>query len=219
MQQQPSITLAINGLAHAFSQRRVLELEHLEVEAGAQYLITGPSGCGKTTLLHAVAGLLQPSAGSVVVNGQDLTTMTESARDRFRGLHIGIVFQRLHLLQALTVKQNLLLAQYLGRRPQQVDEVEALLEGLGLAGRMDDHPSNLSLGEAQRVAIARALVNKPSLILADEPTSSLDDHNAETVIALLKSQAQKVGAALLVVTHDARLGPHFSHELQLRAPA
>ena len=211
--------LAINQLSHVFLQRRVLNLEQLEVEAGGQYLITGPSGCGKTTLLHVVAGLLKPSAGRVVVSNQDLTAMNESQRDRFRGQHIGIVFQRLHLLQALTVKQNLLLAQYLGRRPQLVDEVEALLDSLGLAGRMDDQPSNLSLGEAQRVAIARALVNKPSLILADEPTSSLDDENAEAVIALLKRQAEKAGAALLVVTHDARMRPHFSHELQLKAPA
>ena len=143
----------------------------------------------------------------------------DDPRDRFRGSHMGIVFQRLHLLPSLTVTANILLAQYLARQPQQSRQVQVLLEALGLGHRLHAYPGDLSLGEAQRVAIARAVANRPRLLLADEPTSSLDDANAATVINLLRNQADAIGATLLVVTHDARIQGHFEQRLVLEAAA
>lgn len=206
----------IQGLEQYYAGRCVLKLSEYRAAAGEHHLIIGPSGSGKTTLLHALAGLQRPSAGRVEVSGRNLCGMSEAERDRFRGNNIGIVFQRLHLIGSLTVCENLLLARYLGRQPQQVERVQALLAELGLGQRLHARPHELSLGEAQRVAIARAVINRPRLLLADEPTSSLDDANAQRVIALLCGRAEALGATLLVVTHDARIQDYFDRRLRLQ---
>ncbi len=219
MQQKQGASLVIQGLEHRYGSRSVLTLPDYRVGGGEHHLILGPSGSGKTTLLHVIAGLLKPSSGSIDIDGQALYAMNETGRDRFRGSHMGIVFQRLHLLPSLTVTANILLAQYLARQPQQSRQVQVLLEALGLGHRLHAYPGDLSLGEAQRVAIARAVANRPRLLLADEPTSSLDDANAATVINLLRNQADAIGATLLVVTHDARIQGHFEQRLVLEAAA
>jgi putative ABC transport system ATP-binding protein len=209
--------LMLDGLARAYDSRTVVAISSWAVTAGEHSLILGPSGSGKSTLLHLIAGLLRPSRGRVLVAGQDLAVLTSAQLDAFRGRMIGIVLQRLHLLPALTVRDNLRLARTLARLPPDASRIDALIADLGLSALAGARPSRLSEGEAQRVAIARAVVNHPALILADEPTSALDDTNCEAVLALLHAQAEASGATLVIATHDARLKPHFQHRLELPA--
>ena len=166
-----------------------------------------------------MAGLIRPSAGVIRILGQDLSTLRATDLDRFRGQHIGLVFQRFHLLPALTVRDNVLLAQRLARVPIERAQVEALFDRLNLTGLEHHKPSMLSQGQAQRAAIARALVHGPELVMADEPTSALDDQHAERALALLKESVQAVGAALLVVTHDQRARGRLDREFEMGAPS
>ena len=209
--------LIVAGLAQSYGARTVLELPEWTVQTGQHSIVLGPSGCGKTTLLHLIAGLLRPSRGRIRVAGQDLSALAPAELDAFRGSNIGIVLQRLHLIRALTVRDNLRLAQSLAGLPVRADRIERLLLELGIAALATARPDRLSQGEAQRVAIARAVINRPALILADEPTSALDDHNAKTVLRLLRTQAEGSGATLVIATHDGRLKPHFRHRLELPA--
>jgi putative ABC transport system ATP-binding protein len=209
--------LVLDGLARAYGTRTVVQIPSWAVAAGQHSLILGPSGSGKTTLLHLIAGLLRPSRGSVRVAGQDLGALTPAQLDAFRGTMVGIVLQRLHLIAALTVRDNLRLARTLARLPPDPRRIDTLIVDLGLATLAGARPSRLSEGEAQRVAIGRALVNHPALILADEPTSALDDANCAAVFALLRTQAEASGATLVIATHDARLQPFFQHRLELPA--
>lgn len=185
------------------------------VGAGERWLLLGPSGCGKTTVLYLVAGFLLPSAGRVRVLGRDLSGMAASARDRFRGRSLAMVFQRQHLVAALTVEGNLRLACELARRPFARKAALGTLERLGVAALACRRPHELSGGEAQRAAIARALVVEPAILLADEPTASLDDRNAATVIDVLFAEAERLGAALVVATHDGRVRERFDRRLAL----
>jgi putative ABC transport system ATP-binding protein len=210
--------LILEDLIRAYGARTVVAIPSWTVAAGQHGLIVGPSGSGKTTVLHLIAGLLPPSRGSVRVAGQDLGVLTPAQLDAFRGKTIGIVLQRLHLIPALTVRDNLRLARTLARLPPDPARIDALIAQLGLSALAGARPSRLSQGEAQRVAIGRAVVNHPALILADEPTSALDDANCEAVLALLRAQAEASGATLVIATHDARLKPFFRHRLELPAP-
>jgi putative ABC transport system ATP-binding protein len=210
--------LILDDLTRAYGARTVVAVPWWAVAAGQHSLILGPSGSGKTTVLHLIAGLLPPSRGSVRVAGQDLGALTPAQLDAFRGKTIGIVLQRLHLIPALTVRDNLRLARTLARLPPDPARIDALIAQLGLSALAGARPSRLSQGEAQRVAIGRAVVNHPALILADEPTSALDDANCEAVLALLRAQAEASGATLVIATHDARLKPFFRHRLELPAP-
>lgn len=179
------------------------------------WLLLGQSGSGKTTLLHLLGGMLTPKKGQIIVNEQDITKLSSSQLDRFRGQHIGIIFQKSHFVKALTVEENLVLAQQLARLSVDRNRVQSLLDRLNVGHKLKSKPDNLSIGEQQRVAIARAIINKPTIILADEPTSALDDHNCTEVIALLEEEAHKAGATLLVVTHDNRLKTKFSNQILL----
>ncbi len=178
-------------------------------------LILGQSGCGKTTLLHLLAGLLKSQSGQIIIKGQDIAAMSESQLDLYRGANIGVVFQQSHLLKSLTVAQNLLAAQYLANKSQNLADIETLLARLNMGHKLHSPTHQLSIGEQQRVAIARALINRPAVILADEPTSNLDDKNCEEVINLLAQQAQEFNAALIVVTHDGRLKNRVSNHINL----
>ena len=182
---------------------------------GDHALLLGASGSGKTTLLHIMAGLLQPTKGSAILKGNNLQKMDATTRDQFRGRHIGMVFQTLHLISALNVRDNLRLGGYLSGKPVADSRIMALLKKLEIETLAERFPHALSIGQAQRVAIARAVVNEPQFIFADEPTSALDDANAERTILLLKEQAKSCGASLVVATHDARIMPHFKHRLSL----
>lgn len=213
-----SSVLAIDDVAHSYGTRLVVEISSWIVAPGQHSLILGPSGSGKSTLLHMIAGLLRPTHGHVRVAGQDLAELAPAQLDAFRGKNIGIVLQRLHLIRALTVRDNLRLTQSLAGLPTSNEQVDRLLSILGIAALAAARPDRLSEGEAQRVAIARAVINRPALILADEPTSALDDANCEAVLRLLRAQADASGATLLIATHDARLKPHFTHRLELPGP-
>jgi len=180
--------------------------------------LLGASGCGKTTLLHLLAGLLTPSSGSIALFGSSLTEMRETERDRFRGRHIGLVFQRLHLLPALSVRENIMLTLRLARLPPDKLRVDKLLDQLHLTDLAMRKPDRLSQGQAQRVAIARAVVHRPKLLIADEPTSALDDKNAEDAIAMLRESASSAGATLLVVTHDQRVRGSLDREFEMPVP-
>jgi putative ABC transport system ATP-binding protein len=200
--------------------RDVLDIDEFALEPRESVLVVGPSGCGKTTLLHLIAGLLLPTQGRVAVEGRDLSALPTAARDRFRGRRIGIVLQQFHLLPTLTALQNLLVAQTIAGLPLDRSHARAMLTALGVAERADAYPHQLSVGQQQRVAIARALVNRPGLLLADEPTSNLDDEACASVADLLFGAADRHGAALVVATHDQRLKSKVARHFALpRAPA
>lgn len=202
-------------LKYAHPGQPQLSFSDISLKKGESLLVLGKSGSGKTTLLNLLGGLLLPQSGSVVLGGVDLTKLSGGKLDLFRGKNIGIVFQKPHLLAPLSVKENLVAAQYFAKEKGQ--NVQSLLDELGIGDKAKSSVKTLSEGEAQRVSIARALVNKPQLILADEPTSSLDDENTEKVINLLKNQAEKIGAALIIVTHDQRVKDHISNFIEVKA--
>ena len=177
-------------------------------------LILGASGVGKTTFLHLLSGLLKPLEGEIDLIGTPISKLTMSEMDRFRGKNIGIIFQKPHFINSLTVKENLQLAQYISKKIDKT-RINSLLESLGIEDKATKKTLNLSQGEKQRVSIALAIVNSPKLILADEPTSSLDDLNCDKVINLLKNQAAKYKAKLIIITHDYRLKKHFKNTLSL----
>jgi putative ABC transport system ATP-binding protein len=154
-------------------------------------------------------------AGTITVGGTDLTTLSEAALDHFRGRRIGMIFQTLHLMRSLSVLDNLLLASYVAGLPQKREHARQLLAELGIAEKADALPEALSQGQAQRVAIARAVLHRPALILADEPTSSLDDEACAVVIGLIRQVARETGAALVISTHDSRVKEHFNQIIQL----
>lgn len=211
--------IEVRDLHFAYARQTVLRLDRFRLGRSENTAVIGPSGCGKSTFVHLLAGLLSPDAGSVRVLGQDLAALAEAERDRFRGRHIGFVFQRLHLLPALTVRENLALAQRLARRERGRRRIDTLLERLGLAPMAGRKPRALSHGQAQRAAIARALVHEPELVIADEPTSALDDGHARDVLALIREVAAGSGAALLIVTHDHRVRGQLDGEFALgRSP-
>ena len=210
---------ALRKVRHAYDIQDVLRLDDWSVAQGEHWLILGPSGSGKTTLLHILAGILAPSEGSVAIAGQDLDKLPASELDRFRGRHIGIVFQRLHLIPSLTVLDNLLLAQYLAGAAQDANRARVLLTSLGLGDKAHSRPHALSFGQSQRAAVARAVVNKPRLILADEPTSNLDDANAAAALDLLLQQAGACNATLVIATHDRRIRQRFDHRIVLGGEA
>ena len=210
---------AIRELRHDYDGTTVLKVPDWQAEQGAQWLMLGPSGSGKTTLLHVLAGILRPTSGQVVVANQDLRGLSPAALDRFRGRHIGIVLQRLHLIDSLTVLDNLLLAQYMAGEPQDARRVREVLASLDLADKASARPHQLSYGQAQRVAVARAVVNKPRLLLADEPTSNLDDARCLQVLHLLQAQAQACGATLLIATHDQRIRSRVPNHYALDSAA
>jgi putative ABC transport system ATP-binding protein len=207
----------LGHIRHEFDGKCVLDLAHWQVARGDTWLVLGPSGSGKTTLLHILAGILRPAAGSVTVAGQNLATLAAGDIDRFRGQHIGIVLQRLHLIASLTVINNLLLAQYLAGLPQDRDRARAVLENLGIGDKADSRPHQLSHGQAQRVALARAVINRPQLLLADEPTSNLDDARCGEAFELLSAQAAACNAALVIATHDQRIRERVTNQLTLEA--
>ncbi len=205
----------LEHIRHRYDRAAVLNLPHLSIAQGEHHLVLGRSGSGKTTLLHILAGLLRPSEGRAVVAGEELGALRGDALDRFRGRHIGIVFQQMHLLPTLTVEQNLLLAPYMAGLPQDVERAREVLNSLDVREKAGSYPHELSVGQRQRVAIARAVMNRPRLLLADEPTSSLDDLRAEQVLGLLRERAAAHEATLVVATHDARIAGAFNHRLDL----
>jgi putative ABC transport system ATP-binding protein len=209
--------ISLRGVTYAYPGGRMLAFPDWQLGEGVHALLLGVSGSGKTTLLHLLAGLLAPQQGEVTVGGQSLGALGEAQRDRWRGQNIGLVFQQLHMLKALTVAQNLLLAPYAANLPQDAARANEVMDHLSISALAQRRPSQLSHGQAQRAAIARAVMNRPKFLFADEPTSALDDVNAHAVAELLLAQAHACGASLVIGTHDARLRPLIPHVLALNA--
>lgn len=207
--------ISVTGLTHRYGARTVLDVPQWSVAQGEQCLVTGSSGSGKSTLLALVAGLIVPSEGTVSIGGTAISALPAAERDHVRGRTIGMVLQRLHLIDAVSVLDNLKLATQLAGRVFDHGRVMAMLQRLGVAERVAARPSQLSVGESQRVAIARALIAAPRVVLADEPTSALDDDSAMTAIKLLKSECEHAQAALVVVTHDQRVKSELPVSLEL----
>jgi ABC-type lipoprotein export system ATPase subunit len=210
---------ALRDIRHAYDGREVLRVDAWQAGPGDHWLVLGPSGSGKTTLLHVLAAILRPTAGTVSIAGQDLAALKPAELDRFRGRHVGVVLQRLHLVPSLTVMNNLLLAQYLAGVTQDTARAHEILSSLEIADKAHAFPHELSFGQAQRVAVARAVVNRPKLLLADEPTSNLDDARCEQAFGLLESQARACGATLVVATHDQRIKSRMPNRYELKEQA
>lgn len=203
-------------LTFAYNDQVRFSFPDITCQRGEHVLIVGPSGCGKTTFLHLLAGLLKPTSGSVAINGTEITRLRGSALDQYRGKEIGFVFQKPHFIQALSAVENIRIAPYLNGQKVGDEEIEQLLNRLNLTGKRNARVNQMSEGERQRLSIARAIINKPTIILADEPTSSLDDKNCEESLSLLKEQAETTGSSLIIVTHDQRLRAFFNNIITLK---
>jgi len=204
------------------------KFQDIDLKSNENLLIIGNSGVGKTTLMHLLAGLLKSNSGSIKLFDQELSQLSSHQLDRFRKnsqlsshqldrfrkKNIGIVFQRPHFVNSLTVKENLQLAQYIANKKDN-NRIDSILKNLNIFDKSNKKTNQLSQGEKQRASIALAIVNSPKLILADEPTSSLDDANCSKVIELLKKQATDFGAQLIVITHDSRVKKHFKNSIEL----
>jgi putative ABC transport system ATP-binding protein len=210
--------LSLNNAFHRYDASTTVKLPELQANKGDRLLITGLSGSGKSTLLHVLAGVLNPTGGSLVINNTEIYSLSESRRDRFRGRNIGVIYQQLHLIETLTVEENIRLAQYMAGMAEDRSRVRRLCGELGIEDKLSAYPGQLSQGQKQRVSIARAVVNEPALLLADEPTSSLDDLRSEDVVNLLIQMAEKTGATLVISTHDGRVKKHFGNVVNLNLP-
>jgi len=209
----PIISLA--NLSVGYQKKTVARVPSLQVERGQSLLLTGASGSGKSTLLFTIGGLLKPLAGNVVFDGHDFSQLSTGKIGRLRGERIGFIFQDVHLLAGLSVLDNVVLGAFAVGKRQERDRAVELLQIVGLQDLQHRKAETLSRGEAQRVAIARAMLLQPKLILADEPTASLDDQNTEIVGTLLVEAAKHTDAALLIATHDQRLKLRFVDHLEL----
>jgi putative ABC transport system ATP-binding protein len=207
--------IATQGLRFQYPQGPSFHFPDFRCNNGEHLLILGESGRGKTTLLHLLAGLIKPTGGEIQINTTDTVKLSQAELDRFRGQHIGIIFQTAHFVESLSVIDNLMISPFLSGKQATRESAMSALNRLNIGHKSAEKPRNLSVGEQQRVAIARAVFHQPAVILADEPTSALDDRNAQEVLNMLEEQAKISGAALVIVTHDKRLKDHFSKHITL----
>lgn len=191
------------------SRISVLDVPKFEMQAGEQVVLVGSSGGGKTTLLNVIAGISTPDGGRVVVDGVDVTALPEASRDRFRAQRIGFVFQTFNLLSAFTALENVLLGMSFRGGRADSKHARGLLESVGLSHRLNNRPSQLSVGEQQRVAVARALANHPKLLLADEPTANVDVANQDKILNLIREACREHTVSLLMVTHAPAVAEQF----------
>jgi putative ABC transport system ATP-binding protein len=187
----------------------ILDIPHFAVAAGEQVVIRGRSGCGKTTLLNAIAGITRVDAGSIRIIDVDITKLPETGRDRFRARNLGFVFQTFNLLPGFSALENVILGMTFTGQAKNRQRAVDLLEQVGLGSRIHHKPTALSVGEQQRVAVARALVNRPKLLLADEPTANVDPGHQQQIIELLRETCRSEGVAMLLVTHSEEIAKQF----------
>lgn len=207
--------ISIKSVSHSYNDASKISFKDWQINDGEQWLLLGESGSGKTTLLHILTGILKPSHGEVNIDETSIYNLSSKELDQFRGRKIGIIFQRPHLIKSLTIEENLKLAQSLANLPTDNHRIDEVLTSLAIANKIKAYPNELSQGQLQRVSIARAVINKPALLIADEPTSSLDDKNAEAVLQLLLEQSGLNQATLVVATHDKRVKDAFTHTYSL----
>ncbi len=202
--------IATSQLSYRYPDGPTLVFPDVDVPQGAVLLLSGPSGSGKSTWLALAAALVAPTAGTLTVAGQDLNALKSVAADAWRAGAIGFLPQRLHLSAALSVYQNLAMAQWAAGQPEDAARVHAALQALGVQDLVLRKPGQLSGGQAQRVALARAVLLQPQVLLADEPTASLDDAAAADAVGLLLTTAKTHNATLVIATHDARVAALIS---------
>lgn len=203
-QHTPAPVLLLEHLGRVIESNPLLDDLNLQLSAGIRLAIMGQSGSGKTTLLHLASGMDQPDAGRVVVCGKVLSELPEPERTQWRARHIGLVFQDFNLIDSLTVAENIEIPLWLCGLSNRRQRIERLAEALEITALLKRLPQALSGGEKQRVAIARALVHEPALLLADEPTGSLDEANATAVLNLFSDITQRLKCAVILVTHDPK---------------
>lgn len=210
--------LEVNTLSKSYLEKNksaspVVRVREFSMKSGEKIALQGESGSGKTTFLHLIAGILSPDSGKILLNGVNISELPESQRDQLRARSIGYVFQSFNLLQGFSALENLLLAMSFGGR---ADEQWAshLLEKVGLKEQIHHSPGQLSIGQQQRVALARALVNRPCLLLADEPTGNLDRKNASKSLEIMNDLCEEANAGLLIVSHDEKVISQFEKKVQ-----
>ncbi len=201
--------IQIRNLHHQYKNSKSIIYPDFNLQTGEILVLKGDSGTGKSTLLYILAGILAPSSGNILINEHNLYAQTESQRDIFRSKNIGVIFQQLYLIPYLTVYQNIKLALDLAGNKVADEEIFEILKALHIQDFISNKASTLSHGMQQRVAIARAIINKPTWILADEPTSSLDDKNTESVCKLFQEINQKYKIGFIIASHDSRLKSYF----------
>ena len=207
--------ISTKNITFSYNKDQNFIMPDLFCQAGSTILVTGNSGKGKTTYLHILAGMLQPNSGEIFIDNTNFTNLKGSKADKFRGKNIGVVFQKSHFIASLSVLENLEMASWLATGKKHTKRAKELLNKLDILEQAHKQPSQLSVGQQQRVSIARALMNEPKVLLADEPTSSLDDKNADNVIELLESLSKEYKAALIIVTHDSRIKAKFTNQITM----
>lgn len=212
-----SAALRLHDLRFAYAGGLALEVPSLRLDAGEELLLEGASGSGKSTLLHLVAGILEPARGTIEIAGETLSTLRGAAKDRLRGRRIGMIFQTFNLLSGFSAVENVSIAMMLAGCPasEHRPRAESLLASLGVDA-IDRPIDRLSVGQQQRVAVARALAAKPALVLADEPTASLDPDHAERAVAMIRHACREQGAALLLTSHDPTMRELFERRIDIR---
>jgi ABC-type lipoprotein export system ATPase subunit len=217
-QTQETPALEITDLSFTFpdASEPIVRIDALTLRKGEQMLLAGGSGRGKSTLLQLIAGLLEPTRGRILIDGTDISTLPAARRDLYRGQKLGMIFQTFNLLPGFSALENVMAALKFGRHPKREhrDRALDLLKSLGIE-RVHAEPDQLSVGQQQRVAVARSLACEPVLVLADEPTASLDPHNAATAMDLIQEACRTRNAALLCTSHDPRTAARFERRASL----
>lgn len=209
------MSIQSSNLSFSYNSKVSFRFPDINLQSGESTLVLGRSGVGKTTLLHLLGGLLEPASGEIHINGVKFSNIPAKTKDKLRGKHIGIVFQKNYFLPYLSIEQNLKAAASIQATSITNTEIKTVLEELNITHTLKKQPSECSIGEQQRASIARVMLQRPSVILADEPSSALDDLNAKKVSEILKNVAESNQSSLIIVTHDSRLKNNFSKTFEL----